>query len=279
MTELQNKILEIMLFIDQICKKYNIKYYVMGGTALGAVRHGGFIPWDDDIDIFMIPEEYQKFKKNLLAENDIRFELQEWKITDDYVEFAKVRMNGTTFIEKNLVNRRDIHQGIFVDIMMLHKIPAHKTFLLKKQYLLSKYLALKGNLQRGWNPQKKSQFLLCKIAKIIPQFIDKRIYKKIYKYDSLKENYDYIYYITKANLQQGYFSREIFDNTCEVLFEGYKLSAPCKIEEYLKIRYGDYMQLPPAEEQKSAQHAVYWSTKQDFRDYFKKIDEDINNQS
>ena len=60
--DVQKKILEIMKYIDSVCRKNGIEYYIMGGTALGAVRHGGFIPWDDDMDIFMTPCEYEKFK-------------------------------------------------------------------------------------------------------------------------------------------------------------------------------------------------------------------------
>ena len=61
--EVQGKILEVMKYIDKVCRENGIVYYIMGGTALGAVRHGGFIPWDDDLDIFMTPSEYEKFKK------------------------------------------------------------------------------------------------------------------------------------------------------------------------------------------------------------------------
>ena len=60
--DVQNKILDVMKFIDKLCRDNDVTYYIMGGTALGAVRHGGFIPWDDDLDIFMIPAEYEKFK-------------------------------------------------------------------------------------------------------------------------------------------------------------------------------------------------------------------------
>ena len=72
----QNKILEVMKYIDKICRYNNIVYFIMGGTALGAVRHGGFIPWDDDLDIFMTPQEYEKFKLAMSKDGDSRFLLQ-----------------------------------------------------------------------------------------------------------------------------------------------------------------------------------------------------------
>ena len=124
--QVQQKILEVMKYIDKLCHDNGIVYYIMGGTALGAVRHGGFIPWDDDLDIFMTPSEYEKFKKVFEAEDSSLFVLQEWRITPDYLEYAKVRMNGTTFIEEAFKDRKDLHQGIYVDIMILHKVPESK---------------------------------------------------------------------------------------------------------------------------------------------------------
>ena len=121
--DVQNKILDIMKYIDTICRENGIDYYIMGGTALGAVRHGGFIPWDDDLDIFMTPEQYAKFKSIFEADKSEKFVLQEWRTTPQYIEYAKIRMNGTTFIEHVFANRTDMHHGIYVDIMILHKVP------------------------------------------------------------------------------------------------------------------------------------------------------------
>ena len=135
--EVQGIILEVMKYIDKLCRDYGIVYYIMGGTALGAVRHGVFIPWDDDLDIFMTPSEYEKFKKVFEAEKSPLFALQEWCIAPDYLEYAKVRMNGTTFIEEAFKDRKDLHQGIYVDIMILHKVPENK-FIQKLVYYESK---------------------------------------------------------------------------------------------------------------------------------------------
>ena len=77
--DVQNKILEVMKFVDKVCRDNNIAYFIMGGTALGAIRHGGFIPWDDDLDIFMTPSEYEKFKKAFNRLAPIGFVIQEWR--------------------------------------------------------------------------------------------------------------------------------------------------------------------------------------------------------
>ena len=77
--EVQEKILEIMKYIDKVCRDNGITYFIMGGTALGAVRHSGFIPWDDDLDIFMTPVEYEKFKSVMEVQRQDRFVIQEWK--------------------------------------------------------------------------------------------------------------------------------------------------------------------------------------------------------
>ena len=121
--DVQNKILEVMKFVDKVCRDNNIVYFIMGGTALGAIRHGGFIPWDDDLDIFMTPSEYEKFRKAFNQLSPTGFVIQEWRSIPDYLEYAKVRMNGTTLIEHNFRNRKDMHHGIYIDIMILHKVP------------------------------------------------------------------------------------------------------------------------------------------------------------
>ena len=118
--DVQNKILEIMKYIDSICRMNGITYFIMGGTALGAIRHRGFIPWDDDLDIFMTPDQYKKFKSVFYLLHDNQYVLQEWKTTPNYLEYAKVRMNGTTFIEHCFADRKDMHHGIYVDLSLIH---------------------------------------------------------------------------------------------------------------------------------------------------------------
>lgn len=266
----QDKILYIMKFIDKLCRENEIEYFIMGGTALGAVRHGGFIPWDDDLDIFMTPQNYKKFAKIFNSLNSKEFVLQEWKTTEKYLEYAKVRLNGTTFIEDCFKDRKDMHHGIYVDIMILHKCPNNK-IIQKSLYYKCKYVTLYALSQRNWKPKTKVQSFALKVLKILPnRWIAKRCYKHIYKYDNkpLKE-YKWFYWITPAGFNAGLFDKEFFDNYSEVPFEDTVLMGPDKIKEYLEYRYGDYMKLPPIEKQQAAVHAMYYDIDKDYTEFFK----------
>lgn len=267
--DVQGKILEVMKFIDGVCRENGIVYYIMGGTALGAVRHGGFIPWDDDLDIFMTPAEYVKFKSALEQKNDDRFVLQEWRTVPDYLEYAKVRMNGTTFIEEAFKDRRDLHQGIYVDIMMLHKVPENN-FIQKRVYYNCKFVTLYGLSQREWKPKTAGQRFIWGMMRVLPrQLIARRCFRRIYKYESLSDNFKYCYWITPAKFKQGLFDRSFFENPVDIPFEDTVLLGSSHIKEYLAYRYGNYMKLPSEAAQKAAVHAMIFDTEKDYSEYIK----------
>jgi len=263
----QDKILEIMKYIDKLCRDNGIVYYIMGGTALGAVRHGGFIPWDDDLDIFMTPDQYEKFKSAFENDNNGKFVLQEWRTVPDYLEYAKVRMNGTTFIESSFKDRKDMHHGIYVDIMILHKAPLSKARQ-RLIYLQSKFVTLYGLSQRNWKPKTRMQAALLFTTKLLPRkAIAKWCYKNIYKYDNLKDRFVWCYFITKAKFKQGIFEKPLFEDPVDIPFDDTMLMGSRHIKEYLAYRYGDYMKLPSEAERKEAVHAEIWDTEKDYSCY------------
>lgn len=269
--QVQEKILETMKYIDALCRENGIVYYIMGGTALGAVRHGGFIPWDDDLDIFMTPDQYEKFKAVFETQNSAQFVLQEWKTTPDYLEYAKVRMNGTTFIEEVFKDRTDMHHGIYVDIMILHKVPENKA-IQRLVYLESKLVTLYALSQRNWKPKTRQQALVLKLLKILPcKWMVKVAYRRIYRYDSWQDNYRYCYWITPAKFRNGLFHKSLFASVVDVPFEDTMLMGSEKIKEYLEYRYGDYMKLPSKEAQKAAVHAYVFDTEKDYTEYVGKV--------
>lgn len=263
----QGKILEVMKYIDKLCRENGIVYYIMGGTALGAVRHSGFIPWDDDLDIFMTPSEYEKFKKVFEVENSSLFVLQEWRTTPGYLEYAKVRMNGTTFIEEVYKDRKDMHHGIYVDIMILHKVPENN-FIQKLVYYESKFVTLYALSQRNWKPKTKGQALALKSLNLMPcKLMAKCFYRRIYKYDDMTANFKYCYWITPAKFKNGLFDVSFFSDPVDISFEDTKLLGSDRIKEYLEYRYGDYMKLPSEEAQKAAVHAMVFDTEKDYKEY------------
>lgn len=263
----QEKILDTMKYIDRLCRKNGIVYYIMGGTALGAIRHGGFIPWDDDLDIFMVPSEYEKFKTAFEKENSDSFVLQEWRTTPNYLEYAKVRMNNTTFIEECFKDRKDMHHGIYVDIMILHKVPQNR-LIQKLVYYESKFVTLYGLSQRNWKPKNTIQAFVLKSLKILPcKLMAKLFYKRIYKYDDRTKNFSYCYWITPAGFKNGLFSEAFFSAPVDIPFEDTVLSGSARIKEYLEYRYGDYMKLPSEEAQKASVHAMFYDTENDYTKY------------
>lgn len=265
----QEKILDTMRYIDELCRKNDITYYIMGGTALGAVRHGGFIPWDDDLDIFMTPDQYENFKKVFETKCSEKFVLQEWRTTPNYLEYAKVRMNGTTFIEDNFKNCQDMHHGIYVDIMILHKVPNNR-FIQKLVYFESKFVTLYALSQRNWKPKSVAQKLALKSLKFVPcKLLTKVFYRRIYKYDRCTTNFMYCYWITPAKFKNGLFDASFFSNPVDIPFEDTVLLGSEKIKEYLSYRYGDYMKLPSIEAQKAAVHAMVFDTEKDYKEYLK----------
>lgn len=265
--QVQEKILEVMKYIDKLCRENGITYFIMGGTALGAVRHGGFIPWDDDLDIFMTPQEYKKFKAVFEKEKNSLFVLQEWRTTPDYLEYAKVRMNGTTFIEEGFKNRIDLHQGIYVDIMILHKVPEN-VFIQKLVYYESKFVTLYALSQRNWKPKSKGQEVVLKSLKLLPcKLMAKMFYKRIYKYDDLSKGFKYCYWITPAKFRNGLFDSTFFSSPVDIPFEDTMLLGSAKIKEYLEYRYGDYMKLPSEKARKAAVHALIFDVHNDYKEY------------
>ena len=110
--KLQETELVILRFVDNFCKTYNIKYSLFSGTALGAVRHKGFIPWDDDVDIFMERAEYNKFKKKWEEINPEGYFLQDPETSDEPINHSKVRKNGTVFVSKGM-EENNVNNGIF----------------------------------------------------------------------------------------------------------------------------------------------------------------------
>ncbi len=255
--EIQDKILGIMVDVDHFCESHNIEYCLMGGSALGSKRHGGFIPWDDDLDIFMTPENYERFRDAFNKEgNKEKYYLQEWGLTDGMVTISKVRLNGTSYIEETL-KEWDIHQGIYIDIFILHTCPNERLRQLH-QCFWAKYVITKGLALREKDRHSGIRGFVIKIAKLLPdKFLVKHALKQVYKYRNKNTDY-YCNFMGKAVFKKGIYKKEWFDNPVYAPFETVQLKVPEKLHDFLTERFGDYMKPPSPDRIKYEQHAESW---------------------
>ena len=267
--KMQKKQMELLKELDRVCKILKIKFYLSSGTCLGALRHGGFIPWDDDVDTYMFWEDAQILEKNrhLFAE---KYFLQ-CRGTEPNVRNAIYRLrdsNTSWFTSEE--GRDDINHGILMDIYILYPYPdnslyAHKVIL--DSFVYRTLLAGKGPQNHGRIPRLMGD-LVCKM------YSGERAIKKIdkieneYKYNGGKKYYA-TYYGRDATLTHSIvYPKEWFDNPVEMKFEDMTVNCPRDIHAYCTLQYGDtYMQLPPEEKRKPHHDFVFCSVDEPYTKY------------
>lgn len=267
--KLQEKILEIAVYVDKFCEENGIQYCLMGGSALGAVRHGGFIPWDDDLDFFMTPENYEKFVKLFEEKGDKdRFFLEPFGHFDNMVTLGKVRAKNTTYIEDSLLDYQISH-NVYLDIFILHTCPDN-SFQRIHQYIWAKYVIAKAQCVKDLSRYGFVLRTALRILRCFPRlFCVKHGLKQVYKYRN-KASGLYCNYLGKAKYKKGTYKREWFATTKRVPFENVTLNVPVCVEEFLSERFGDYMKIPDAQQIKREQHAAVWDTEKDYKEYVTK---------
>lgn len=239
---------DMLLEIKRVCNKNNIKYSLIGGTLLGAIRHKGYIPWDDDADVGMLREDYEKFRMACEIDLDAeKYYFQDDRNTEGYRwGYGKLRRKHTLFLRENQEHLK-FGQEIFVDIfpldyvpdnMLLRKVHAFRCFCIRKMLWAPVGAVSEKN--------KYVKFIYRKLGKI-PK---KRIYYYYYKYiiDKKKSNTVRINLFPTCN-PYG-FPISYFEELIEVEFENEIFMGSKFYDKYLKIKYGDYMKLPPLEERK-----------------------------
>ena len=229
--------LEVMDYFDKICKKYGIKYYLFWGTLLGAIRHKGFIPWDDDIDVAMLPSDYIKFLEVMKNEKSDKYYLQNIDNTK-YCNFtfSKIRKYKTTMVEAEL-NYLPFGKGINIDVFPLYKYPKSKLGKLRFGYrfrlanlLLNRDVKLSGFKGKMINI----------VLHLIPRKLNNKIIiRKLNKLLKYNKDFDE-YYIRQGKV----FNKEWF-GFIKVPFEDKTYMAPEGYDGILTKLYGDYMTPPP----------------------------------
>jgi lipopolysaccharide cholinephosphotransferase len=248
--KLQLTELEILVKVDEFCKKHNIKYSLYAGTALGAIRHGGFIPWDDDIDIYMERNEYNRFLDLWDKEQIDGFTLEGTNKPDyTLLNHSKIRKNGT-ILASNEEMKRNTHHGIWLDIFPMDKVPTDK----KKRKSFIFKAKLRMVYTRGFPFTKGSAFLklVSKILLIPSRKTQLKIRNKLEKqiidgYKDLDSGYEYMSLAASENFNM-FFPSHCVEELSSITFEGKQFPVSKNLDEFLTLMYGDYMQLPKEED-------------------------------
>ena len=253
MREEQQIMLSILKEFDRICRKNNLSYWLCSGTLLGAVRHKGFIPWDDDIDVSMERKDFEIFKK--IALKDLRKDmLLDSHSLDEMIKYMplKIRYKYSEYIEK-WDDKENKQKGIYIDVFPFDKFSMNKKIRFLEMF--PKFL-YKLKTSRIWTKQSGLKYyvklLIIKILNKLPSFyIIEKNKKYLEKSKKLDKNYvlGFGYGLTWTNT---FFKEKIFPLK-ELNFEGIKLKVPFDSESYLRELYGDYMKIP--DESKRQTHA------------------------
>lgn len=252
--------LAILDYFSDFCRENELKWWLDYGTLLGAVRHKGYIPWDDDIDISMMREDYEKLKKlfNEYAGKDGgRYKLLDAELDKTYpYTFGKIIDTETVLYEGT---QEVITIGVYMDVFAFDHAPSDiKEFrkMLKRRDLLGKLRKVKLLEE---NPdirtiRYKMVLVLKRLLTLVPMHvIVEQIHKNAIKYAEVKTGKIALFQWPYGNMDY-YLDDDFFDELIELEFEGKKYPAPARYDEWLTERYNDYMKLPPVEER--AQHNV-----------------------
>ena len=266
--EHQGVLLELLTEFDRVCRKLNIRYILFAGSMLGAVRHGGFIPWDDDLDVIMLREDYERFLAEAPQELSEKYYLQGEFSQHWPMYFSKLRKNNTTCIEKYHPKDKQVHQGIYMDIFPCDNA-SDKAPVRKLQYYASRAVIAKSLYARGYDTDsalKKVFMAACRLLPMKPLLLFAR------HKESGKSQFVHTFFAATSRYQKGVLPREWLEEREERTFEGLTAPISAHYDEVLTTLYGDYMTIPPEEDRKCKVHCILVDTEKNYTEYLDYVD-------
>lgn len=235
----QLRMLDMLTEIDKICKKHAIPYFLDGGTLLGAVRHGGFIPWDDDTDISVLKRDYKKLRKILSKELPEQYVFTDWTTDKYYFEkMGRVKDKKSLFFIP--LHRKQKYKGLQVDIFTLSRIPSVKV----RNFVNFFFRRIFREIHRfGYTRYDSKKLRLRNIC--IAYLAAPLVYLTLFACNALSMlNFKKLRAMDFVAGGYGIYEKDLLPLK-EIEFEGKMFLCPANADAYLKTMYGDYMQLPP----------------------------------
>ena len=249
---LQDYVYSIFVEFDRICRKHNIKYSMEGGTLMGAVKYQGFVPWDDDIDVVMVREEYEKFLKIAPHELDSKFFLQSYNNVSEFpLNYAKLCFNGTEIYDYDYTHLNNMHHGVFIDIFPIDNVIPKK--LTKHCSCVGIFTGARKTKLKAIKPRGIRKLVYGVLSLLPMSILIKAVDKSCKKYN--KCDTGYIYEVCNSNRNFKPLKSEMYSSLTELTFRDKKFMAVSHYDDFLKSRFGEnYMNELPSEDKRKPSH-------------------------
>lgn len=250
--------------LDRVCRKRNIRYVLFAGSMLGAVRYQGFVPWDDDLDVLMLREEYERF----LAEAGSELDCQRFYLQREFGEhwpmfFSKLRLNGTTCLEKYHPKDVRSHQGVYIDIFPCDRA-ADCGVVRKLQFFASKVVIAKSLDARGYETDSKAKKLFMAGCRLVPL----KPFLSLCQHPMGKaRGYVHTFLGASSRFGKSVYQRDWLESSVLMKFEGGRFPVPAAWDPLLTVLYGDYRRLPSEADRACKVHAVLVDLKRSYEEY------------
>lgn len=261
--KIQKTELDILKDVIKVCEENDLRYFGLAGTGIGALRHSGFIPWDDDIDIGLIRSDYDKLISIIKNNYSEKYTIVNG---DEYNAYplmtTRIVRNGTVFVEETLKNIKDCPLGIFLDVYAFDNVAKDKTEAKKqgfRAWLFSKMLIMKsipfpvvpfnGFLKKAVHCITALVYAFLNITFISPSFFYRKA--KYYSTAHNSEECDAYAYFCDTDRYSNYFNKEDLFPLKKIQFEDLEMYFPNNLEKHLRYLFDNYMELPPIDKRKN----------------------------
>ncbi len=252
MTAHQTLLLQMLKDLDAVCRRHQISYQLFSGTALGAVRHKGFIPWDDDLDVLLSRQNYTRLLAALEQDLDQETYFVQREFGDHWpMQFSKLRRNGTACMEKYHPKDPLLHQGVWIDIFPYDDLSDH-SFMRLAQFLASKVVIAKALDARGYatrNPAKRVFLTACRLLPAKP-------FWRLCVKQRPGSGMVHTFFAGARKYRKNVFPRAWLDQTELLAFEDGLFPVSRAYDQVLTRLYGDYHRLPTEAEKQKKQHVA-----------------------
>lgn len=256
--------LELLQQVDRVCRRHGLHYQLFAGTALGAVRHGGFIPWDDDVDVILLRPDYERFLQFACEELDAEQYFLQREFSPHWpMFFSKLRKNGTAFLEAYPPRDPAAHQGVYLDIFPCDNLSDFAP-VRGLQFAASKVVVAKGLYRRGYAAASRPKRLFLQLCRLLPlaPFL---ALCRLRGHGGTRWVHSFLG--GSSRYRSSVYPRQWFTETVRLPFEGGAYPVSAHWAQLLTCLYGDYQRLPTPEQRAAKQHAVQFDLEHSWTAY------------